>query len=88
MIFEGKRTLSALEECISTIKKLPADIKDNSIILIGTEETSKSALSKLLVDRTRGRIGSEDKEQLSSILKKEANLVIMKILKVCIQEWF
>ena len=45
MIFEKKRTLRAEKRFLADIKKLPRNIKKESILLIGPMGTGKSTIS-------------------------------------------
>ena len=71
MVFEKKRILRAQKRFLSDIKKLPRDIKEESILLIGPMGTGKSTISELISQKLKfKRISLDNRNQLQSIYIK------------------
>ena len=67
---EKKKTLSYGKKALKAINKLPQDVKDNTIILIGPMGAGKSSTSKVLRDiRHMDRISLDNKDRLANIYR-------------------
>ena len=72
MIFERRKTLSASNRFIQDIEKLPEEVKNNTIILIGPMGTGKSTIAKLISNQIEDidRISLDNREGLKEIYKR------------------
>ena len=67
---EKRKTLSSGKPALKAVNKMPKDIKDHSIILIGPMGTGKSSTSKILRDvRHMDRISLDNKDRFSDLFK-------------------
>lgn len=75
MIFEKGKTLSASNRFIQDIKKLPDEVKNNTIILIGPMGTGKSTIAKLISSQMEelDRISLDNREGLKEIYKRRSS---------------
>ena len=67
---ERRRTLSYGKKALKAVDKLPQEIKDDTIILIGPMGTGKSSVAKVLRDvRHMDRISLDNKDRFRTIFK-------------------
>lgn len=82
---EKKKTLYYGNRALKKINKLPQEIKDNTIILIGPMGAGKSSTSKVLRDiRNMERISLDSKHRLSNIYKYKRRFKNFKNFEFCL----
>lgn len=74
MILERRKTLLASDRFIKDISKLPDEVKNNTIILIGPMGTGKSTIAELILKQIEGisRISLDNKELLRMLYERKS----------------
>ena len=72
MFLERLVMYRAADRFVKDVRKLPSEIKDNTIILIGPIGTGKSTIAQILLSRIEGiqRLSLDSKVQFGSFYKK------------------